>query len=368
MAYAEKRGSVYRGIYRDNTGQKRSVPGTFDRKRDALHAANTLEVKAKRSKADASKFGKTWGAWCSEWWGKRAVERSTLTSESSMINKHIAPRWADTRVSEITRPDVQSWANTLAETLKPGTARRILNVFVSSLSAAVESNLIDANPATRIKLPPAPQGREVFLSREEFAAMLSGIPDGRDAAVAQFLVGTGIRWGELAGLHWHNIDFDTGMVTVADVYDRSVIKPYPKARRVRRVPFFPWAVENLPDPSTAVPCSVEHTDGACRSGLVFRTRAGGPLSDRNYSRRVLAPALAKAGLGGLGATLHDLRHTYASWLIQSGVPLERIAELLGHSSVTTTRIYAHLAPAQHNDLAAAMGAAPTARPVLRAVV
>lgn len=241
MASAEKRGNVYRGVYRDANGQKRHIRGTFTRKSDALHAANTAEAKARRSLIDAKHYGRTWGDWCEEWWSKRAVERSTLTSERSMIHKHIAPRWATVRVGEIRRPDVQEWANELAADLKPGTARRIVNVFVSSLSAAVEANLIDANPATRIKMPPAPQGREVFLTRDEFARVANAIPDGRDSAVAEFLVGTGLRWGELAGLHWHNIDLEAGMVTVADTFDRKAIKPYPKGRRVRRVPFFEWA-------------------------------------------------------------------------------------------------------------------------------
>ncbi|MGK0740487.1 tyrosine-type recombinase/integrase [Leucobacter sp. Z1108] len=367
MAFTEKRGNVYRGGYRDSAGVKRYAPGTFPKMKAAKDAASRLELASRRSKTDAAMHGKTWGEWCAEWWPKRPVERSTLKSEHSMVKKHIMPKWAGVRVTGISRPDVQEWANELADQLTPGTARRIMNVFVSSLSAAIDANIIDANPATRIKLPPTPQGREVYLTREQFAAVDNGIASARDSAVAEFLVGTGLRWGELAGLHWHNLDLDTRMVTVADTFDRQVIKPYPKGRKIRRVPFFEWAVENLETPEAFHPCPVPHTDGPCRSGLVFHTRTGGPLSDRNYYRRVLAPALAKAGLESLGATLHDLRHTYASWLVQSGIPLERIAELLGHSSVATTRIYAHLAPTQHDDLARAIGAAPELKRTLRAV-
>lgn len=284
-----------------------------------------------------------------------------------MLEKHIIPYWAGRRVQEISRPDVQEWANILADTLKPGTARRILTVFVSSMSGAVAANIIDVNTATGIKLPPVPEGREVYFTRDEFARIANAMGREQDRAVAQMLVGTGMRWGELAGLHWHNLDIEAGMVTVAGTFDRTMIKPYPKSRKARRVPFFPWAVESLEVPLHPSPCATEHADGVCRSGLVFSTSSGRALSDRNYARRALAPALADAGLAGLGSTLHDLRHTYASWLIQSGIPLERIAELLGHSSVTTTRIYAHLAPAQHDDLRAALGAAPAFAPKLRVV-
>lgn len=66
------------------------------------------------------------------------------------------------------------------------------------------------------------------------------------------------------------------------------------------------------------------------------------------------PALKEAGLAGTGATIHNLRHTYASWLVQDGVPLARVAALLGHASITTTEIYAHLAPTTHADVEAAV--------------
>jgi integrase len=92
----------------------------------------------------------------------------------------------------------------------------------------------------------------------------------------------------------------------------------------------------------------------CPSGLVFPAKEGGVRDDRNFSQRVLHPALKRAGLGDLGLSLHDLRHTYASWLAMDGTPLGRIADLLGHRSITTTEIYAHFLPSTADDIAHAM--------------
>jgi len=388
MAFAEQRSpKQWRGGYRDSSGKKRFAPGSFPSKAAAKRAATALEVGARKlspTRQNASSV--TWGQWCETWWAGRGVEPSTLESESSMVHKHIAPEWADVKLADITRHSVQAWATGLTQTLTASSAKRVLGVLVSSLSAAIDADLLEVNPATRIKLPPSPQGREVFLTHSEFARLIEAVPHAADAAVLQFLAGTGLRWGELAGLHWHNFDTVAGIVTVSDVASAGEIKPYPKGRRMRRVPIFKWSLENLAPPTSIQKCTTPHREGGCRSGLIFHNAAGGALDDRNFSRRVLAPALLAAGLSDLGATLHDLRHTYASWLVQSGVPLERIADLLGHSSINTTQIYAHLAPARHDDIAAAFGrgedsklgtewgqtftAAPftaLSRPILRAV-
>lgn len=350
MAWVVKRPSgKWQGKYRSPDGAQRSA-GSFSTKRAALKAAVDAENGPELSTL-------TWGEWVTQWWPTRAIEPATAATEATMVHKHISPTWRSERLSEITRHDVQAWATSLVSgdsALSPGSARRVLGVLVSSLSGAVDAGIIPANPAVRIKLPPAPRGREVFLSREQFDALIDAIPHKDDALLVLFLANTGLRWGEAAGLHWHNLDMSRGIVTVADVHSEGEIKPYPKGRRMRHVPVFDWVTENLDEPRSFSGCGIPHREGACRSALVFPARGGGVRDDRNFSRRVLKPALEDAGLSHLGVTLHDLRHTYASWLVQGGVSLERIADLLGHASLSTTQIYAHLAPARHDELAAAL--------------
>jgi integrase len=351
--------------YRTADGRELSA-GMFTRKSDARRAGNIAEAASRKASwRDPSAPMPTWGEWCEEWWPTRAIEPDT-SSEQSMVNKNIAPDWANVPLDRITRHAVQAWATQLVTrnngtedkpyTLKPASARRILNLFVSSLSSAVDKELIDANPATRIKLPPVAKGREVFLTREQYAAIRSKVLRQADRATLDFLVGTGIRWGELAGLHVAQLDITAGVVTISNVLSNQgkEIKPYPKGKHQRSIPVRPWSVVELIMATGHEPCGVKHRDGRCPGPLAFPAARGGAQSDRNFSQRVLAPALEDAGLGHLGATLHDLRHTYASWLVQAGVSLSRIAQLLGHASITTTEIYAHLAPAEHADIEAAL--------------
>lgn len=352
MAWTEKqRSGKYTGYYRTPTGARLSA-GTFPQKRAAQRAADEAEVAARQPGALDPRAGKiTWGEWVDEWWPTREIEPATDENESSMVRNHLRPHWGDVPLDSITRVSVQGWATqAVRENLgtaakpryrAPSSMQRYLNVFVSSLTAAVDHKLIPANPAVKIKLPAATPTDAVFFTREEYARLVAAVPTERDRAVLNFLVGTGLRWGELAALHTHRVDLRHRFVTVADTTDGKEIKPYPKGRRQRHVPLQPWVIEGLSMP-LARDCGVPHRrGGSCPSALMFAGERGRLRDDRNFYRQVFEPALSAAGLSHLGATIHDLRHTYASWLAQDGVPLGRIAELLGHASTSTTEIYAH---------------------------
>lgn len=364
MAWTEKRASGrYRGMYRLPNGDRVTV-GTFDHKKAARDAAIAAEGKVKRPDWRDPRAGLiTWREWHDIWWPTRQIEPETRKTEAGMVANHLMPRWADEPLALITRQDVKAWGTSITTEnvgtvdapryRKPSTARRILNIFVSSMTAALDAELITVHPAVRIKLPPNPPTDPVFLTRAQYAALVSKVPNQQDRAVLDFLAGTGLRWGELAGLHIHNLDLRNGVVIVADVTDGTEVKPYPKGGRQRRVPLLQWVVDELdvPEPTG---CGLKHRHGHCPSGLVFPAPRGGVREDRNFTHRVLHPAAEAAGLGGLGISLHDLRHTYASWLAQDGLPLGRIAELLGHASMRTTEIYAHFRPTVTNDIEHAM--------------
>lgn len=87
-------------------------------------------------------------------------------------------------------------------------------------------------------------------------------------------------------------------------------------------------------------CGVPHASGRCPGPLVITGETGMPLRNTNWSGRVWRPSVELAGVGHV--RIHDLRHTYASWLLQSGIPLAEVGRLLGHVSVATTQKYAHL--------------------------
>lgn len=125
---------------------------------------------------------------------------------------------------------------------------------------------------------------------------------------------TGLRKGELLGLRWSDLDLEAGSVAVgrAKTGSRSLLPLHPRALGVLR---------KLPRRGEFVFC---HPDGA-------------PLQDVRSSFK---SALRRAGLPPI--RWHDLRHTFASWLVLGGADLFTVQELMGHRSLSMTRRYAHL--------------------------
>lgn len=357
MAWSEKLGSGrYRGVYRDGAGRKRSA-GVFSHKSKAEREAAAKESEArKRLWRDPEAYRRPWGEWAEEWERARQVETTTAKSDGVRMRKHLRPRWGSVPIGSITRHDVKAWAVELAAAgVGPSTVQRIVHLFSSSLNAAIDAEVIESNPAARIKLPKGAQATERFLTREEYDAVRAQLPTERDQLVADLLVHTGLRWSEMAGLHTARVDLVRGVLRVVEVYDETTsrVKAYPKGRRAREVPLTPELVATLTKIERRGSCGVEHSAGICRSGLVLTTETGRPLRNSNWSP-LWRDALADAGVGR--CRIHDLRHTYASWLLQAGIPLAEVGRLLGHVSTQTTDKYAHLAEPPSAAVLAALAA------------
>jgi len=89
------------------------------------------------------------------------------------------------------------------------------------------------------------------------------------------------------------------------------------------------------------PCGLPHQK-PCRGALVFTGPRGAPLDVSNMRDRHWLPALKLAGLQH--GRQHDLRHTFTTWLISAGVPIDEVAGLLGHTTTWVTERYRHLRP------------------------
>lgn len=355
MAFAEKRATGWIGRYRDADGKKRTLPGTYRRKADAIRAAGEEEAKSRRQGWIDPKGGATtWGQWCDVWWPTRTASAAVVRSDASTRDRHLKPRWSRTPLDKITRFTVTAWTKELSDKgLAPTSIARYLSLFSTSLNAAVSAGLIAKNPAEGLRVTAPRVTLERYLTRDEYEAIRSEL-NSHDQEVADFLVSTGARWGEMAGLHWSRVDQTRGMIRIADTWVQRTrsMSPYPKGRQDREVPLLPWV--DLPDKEAAFTCGFKHDRGSCTGQLVFRGPLGGVMDSAAWSKRVWAPAVERAKVGHV--RIHDLRHTYASWLLQAGVGIAEVSRLLGHQDIKTTMRYAHLAEPNRDVVAAAIPA------------
>lgn len=359
----------YRGIYRDPAGRKQRVSGTFGRKSDAREAAEDAEVKARRQAAVKAGQGSPRMTFA-EWWETVQHQRQfestdTARVERGAVTKHVLPAWGDIPLNRINRKAVQRWvSNDLATTnLSPGYIRRIYGAFSALISAAVEDEVLSASPCTHIKLPRNPKRPKPYISEDE-AARLRAEVSGAHRRLLDFGLETGLRPGELCGLHVHNLDLDRGWAIVADVYvaRQKIMRPHPKDDDVRAVPLTAKAVEVaracLEGRDLSGGCGVPHFGGIdCDSALVFRNRRREPMRPENITR-TLTIAAERAGLPNRSA--YAIRRGFATRAAHGGIDAFSLADILGHANLSETRGYVQQTQTARDRLTAALGQAQSA--------
>jgi integrase len=285
----------------------------------------------------------TVGQWQAVWWPTWAVEDTTRATAAGRWARYLLPAWERVELRGVSTFRVQAWAADLgAAGVGRETVRGCVRLLSSLCAGAMRAGVITANPCLGVRLPPVARRAPRFLTRPEVAQVAAGLPPpfARMCTVAAY---TGLRWGELAGLHAHRVDLARGRLevveTLTEVNGRLSVKAYPKSSSSRReVPLARAALGALGEPAG--------------TGLVFVNSRGGALSRSNVRQRAWHDAVA--GLPEPRPRWHDLRHTAASWMIQAGVHPVQVQRVLGHSSITVTMVYAHLAPGAFDDVLAAL--------------
>jgi len=204
------------------------------------------------------------------------------------------------------------------------------------LASAFEWELIDRIPNLP-KVKVTDKGWD-FLSREEVAKLVAVTRDPEERALLTFALDTGARAGEQLALEWGDIDWHNKLVVFRRSSTRGEVGPT-KSGRERKVPMTERLVEALR--------RIKHL----RSKLVFCRVDGKPLTLWQLHERLWG-ACRWAGLREI--RWHDLRHTFASQLVTAGVPLRQVQDWLGHSTITMTMRYSHLAPGQGAELIRAL--------------
>lgn len=253
----------------------------------------------------------------------KLTQRSYSTTEM-YVRRHIIPKWGKVRVNDIDSRGVSSWlADKRAEGLAPATVEKLRVILGRSFELGARWGIpgCDKNPTRGVSRKPLNNARERFLTADEAARLREAVAQSQNTQL-QHVVGllllTGARVRELLDAKWSDVDVER----------KSWLIPTSKTGKPRHVPLSAAAlaiIEALPR-FNGCPWLVPNVD---------------TLKPLVSIKSSFQRAIRVAKLPGL--RIHDLRHSAASFMVNSGVDLFAVGKVLGHASYQSTQRYAHLA-------------------------
>ncbi len=293
---------------------------------------------------------------------KPAKRASTWLHDRSNLDRHIKPLLGRKIANLVTKAEAAKAIRDIVEgktakdeksgkkrgraiiTGGEGAARRTRTTAAAMFAWGIEHGHVANNPFSGVKLASAPV-RERFLSRDEaakFLAALTELESEGDVSrtfgdALRLLLLTGARKTEILALRWSEVDIGRKVILLPPARTKAGGKT-----GERRVTLSPTALDVL---------TARRPKDAPTDAYVFPSSRGeGPIIG---VRRVFARVCQRANLEHV--RVHDLRHSFASFLIADGVGLFIVSKLLGHASSRTTERYAHLGGDPLQDAAALVG-------------
>ncbi|WP_418001546.1 tyrosine-type recombinase/integrase [Mycobacterium sp. PDNC021] len=350
------------------TGEYKRASATADTKKLALKELG--EVRKRIESGAPARDAKTpLGEWAALW-RQSSLPASNRAASTREMYANLCRKWIEgdptlsvIRLDRLKAVDVERFLVDLRARTKPGpkvndkpgkpvralgdsSIRSIYVVLRAVLDIAVRDGLIAKNPAAAVARPGVARREAEYLTADQTDALLAQCTESRHYGSLVLIASTGLRRGEALGLMWRDVNWQRATLTVRNTLGRvagSLTLSKPKTERSRRtLPLSPELVAMLREIQADQKVSAEKlgTEWDNRDGLVFVTDFGRPIDPRNLTRTV-TEAAAKAGITGVTGP-HMLRHGAATQLLESGVHVKAVADILGHSSIAITGdIYGH---------------------------
>lgn len=339
MPYKRKDSAVWWVSYTGPNGKRvRRVTGTTDRKE-----AQALEAKWKLE------------AYRQQQWDEQPIHtfdelllgylKATVVDKRSAERDRRIARWlreyvANRDVETLKAKDVRGYIDWRRQSgVTNATINRELAFWSSATNyARTEWEWDIPNPVMGRRLR-EPEGRIRWITQHEAQTMIAAAQQQTKAPyLADFLrlgLNTGCRSGEMLGLEWSRVDLQRRIFHLEDMHTKS--------KRRRSIPL------NQQGWSALINRARFRAERCPDSPWVFSDHKGRRILS---VRRSFKTVCERVGIADF--RIHDMRHTCAAWMVQSGVPLYEVKELLGHSTIKVTERYAHLAPENIRDAVAVL--------------
>ena len=270
--------------------------------------------------------------------------KRSWASDESLYRNYLKDEFGTQRLDQITRQQIQLWHTKLRieKKLAPATADHGVKLLKHALNLAMDWSVIAANPAAKVPLFNESNFVEHYMDDEQLQSLLTVLhaPESPRSVcqIALFLLSTGARLNEALTAKWDQIDRQTRVWRIPSAISKS--------GRVRAIPLNDSALDVLSELDTEGVYDYLFVNHRISKKTGEEVGTGKPYT---AIMKVWSRLRAKAGLPHL--RIHDLRHQYASFLVNAGRSLYEIQRILGHSDPSVTQRYAHLSTKSLQDAA-----------------
>lgn len=251
------------------------------------------------------------------------IKKRSWELDQRILRLHILPRFGRCKMDKVRRTDILEWQKEMhSKGLAPATCNRAFVLLRTVFNCAIRWGLQeeDKNPCRGVTLFEDKRLRERYLTPEEARRLLEALDACsmcQSAQAIRLLLFTGARRQEILSARWEHVDYEHRLLTV----------PLSKSGKTRHIPLSDDAMEVL-----------RHMQRSGTPWLFPRKRGQGHIQSVAYLWNKL-----RTELGLRDVRLHDLRHSFASFLVNAGCSLYEVQRCLGHHDPKMTMRYAHLA-------------------------
>jgi integrase len=256
------------------------------------------------------------------------LRHSTQTTNKSLLELHIRPKWGEYRLPDISALEVKKWLDSLS--FGSASKVRTRNAISRLLDLAMlwEYIPLHRNPMELVKVKGSTKRQKaiVIITPDQFRRVVEALPEPYSLMV--LVCGClGLRVSETLALKWGDFDWESGTLTINRAFTHSQIQEAPKTDASgANLPVYDKLAEVLQNWRHRQPHEFE---------FVFANpKTGGPYSDSTILTDYLKPTAKRIGVEGLG--WHTFRHSYKSWMSSARIVPAEMKDLMRHSDISTT--------------------------------
>lgn len=349
---------MYRHKYNDDTGKRREKKkSSFKTEKAALQAL--LEVKAATLRGETKRVEHdqlTVGEWLDIWYEthQNGWEISTRKHREMVNRKHLKPLLGKFKLQQLDKSTYKrEFLNVLEKKFMLSTVNSYHNLFKIAVNAAVDDEILARNRFKKMALLSKEQEKQpdnYFTPAElkQFLQVANETENETNYTLLLTLAYTGVRKGEVMGLQWRNIDFANKTITVERTRDFNGARAPKTKNSYRTIPVSDLVIRQLQSyRKRCLETKLYHGISMKEDTLVFISSSGEPIhgSTPNYA---LKRVIAKTKLPMI--TIHGLRHTHCTFLLNKGADVKAIAERLGNTPKMIYEIYGHILEELENEM------------------